>query len=202
MKRILSIQSSINGENSFSVKLSNAIIDRLKAANPEHSVVTRDVSGQTFPHLDSVSVKAFRTLAEQHTEEEKKIAKLSDDAVNELKEADIIVIGVPMYNFSVPGNLRAWMDHIIRAGITFTYASGRPEGLLKDKKVYLAIASGGIYTNDVMRDYDFTEPYLRKTLGFLGLTDITAFRVEGTMMPDLNQIHLPKAMESVEAFAF
>lgn len=202
MKTILNIQSSISGAGSFSNKLSAAIIERLKAAHPEHRLVTRDVSGQSFPHLDNKRVNAFGTPREQHNSEQKELVKLSDEAVRELQEADILVIGVPMYNLSVPGNLRAWMDHVIRAGITFGYENGRPKGLLKDKKVYLAIASGGIYTNEVMRDYDFTEPYLRKVFDFLGLTDINTFRVEGTRTADVEAIHLPKAFEAVESFAF
>lgn len=112
-------------------------------------------------------------------------------------EADIIVIGVPIYNFNIPSALKAWLDHLVRAGKTFSYQTGRPEGLVKDKKVYLAIASGGVYSDGPMKSYDFAEPYLRAVLGFIGITDITTFRVEGTNVPDLKETALQKGIESV-----
>ena len=124
--------------------------------------------------------------------------KHSDEAIAELKDADIIVIGVPMYNFSLHSSLKAWIDHICRAGQTFSYSEKGPEGLIKNKKVYLAISTGGVYSEGFMKPYDFTEPYLRTLLGFLGMTDITAYRAEGLNMPDLKEHALEKAVESIE----
>ena len=107
-----------------------------------------------------------------------------------------------MYNFGIPSTLKAWIDHIVRAGVTFRYSDGFPEGLIKNKKVYLAISSGGVYSEGPMKSYDFTEPYLRTALGFIGLTDITVFRVEGTFVPGVKETALPKAIDSVKQYAY
>lgn len=109
---------------------------------------------------------------------------------------------MPLYNFSIPATLKAWIDQIARAGETFPYADGAPKGLLTGKKVYLAIASGAVYSEGLYKDYDFTESYLRAVLGFMGLTDITVFRTEGTMIPGLKETALPKAVATVDEFAF
>lgn len=110
----------------------------------------------------------------------------------------MIVIGVPMYNFGIHSTLKAWIDHIARSGQTFRYTDKGPEGLIKNKKVYLAISSGGVYSEGPMKAFDFTESYLRTTLGFLGMTNIASFRVEGLAMPDLKETALDKALQNIE----
>ncbi|TDO83063.1 flavodoxin-like protein [Flavobacterium chryseum] len=112
------------------------------------------------------------------------------------------MIGVPVYNFGIPAVLKGWIDQVARAGATFTYGDGTPKGLVINKKVYLSIASGAVFSEGPYKAYDFSEPYLRAVLGFLGMTDITVFRVEGTAIPDLAEGALPKALASVEEFAF
>src|SRR5690606_13185688 len=119
-----------------------------------------------------------------------------DEAIAALKAADIIVIGVPMYNFSIHSTLKAWIDHIMRAGVTFKYTEDGPVGLLGNKKVYLAIASGGVYSGD-RKQFDFTEPYLRAALGFIGITDITTYRVEGVAIPGIQEDAYSKAIEAI-----
>ena len=99
--------------------------------------------------------------------------------------ADTIVIGAPRYNFGIPWTLKAWVDHIARAGVTFRYTAEGPEGLMKDKKVYVAMSSGGIYSEGPTAGYDFVAPYLKAVLGFLGITDVTVVRVEGHRLPRL-----------------
>lgn len=202
MKKILNIISSIKGEDSFSTKLSNAIIEKLQKANPESETITHDLTKNPLPHLEAVNYEAFFAPQESRTDAQKKAVLNSDEAIEELFNADIIVIGVALYNFGIPSTLKSWIDHIARAGVTFSYADGYPKGLLTDKKVYLAIASGAVYTEGPMADYDFTENYLRKVLGFLGLTDITVFRVEGVMMPQLAENAFPKVLNTIEEFAF
>lgn len=192
MKKILNITSSINGENSFSTRLSNAIIEKLQKNNPENEVLTKDLAKHPLPHLEAVHFTSFHTPDEVRTTTQNEALLFSDQAIKELFDADAIVIGVGLYNFGIPSTLKSWIDHIARAGVTFSYTEGYPKGLVVDKKVYLAIASGGVYTEGPMLDYDFTENYLRKVLGFLGLTDITTFRVEGVMMPQLAEIHFRK----------
>ncbi|HEY8896767.1 MAG TPA: NAD(P)H-dependent oxidoreductase [Niastella sp.] len=202
MKKILNIVSSLKGDMSFSNKLSGAIIDKLLTVYPGSKVQTRDLAKEPLPHLEGSQLAAFFTPAELRTEEHREAIRNSDEAVKELMAADIIVIGVPLYNFGIPSALKAWVDHIARAGVTFSYADGTPKGLVTNKKVYLAIASGGIYSEGPMQSYDFTEPFLKKALGFIGMNDITTFRVEGTSIPQYSESALPKAVGQVNEYAF
>ena len=197
MKKILNVISSARGAASNSTQLVNAIAEKLTAQYPGSTVKLRDLVEHHYPHLEESHLNAFFAPAETASPEDQKAAQHSNEAIQEVLEADIIVIGVPIYNFNIPSALKAWLDHLVRAGKTFSYQTGRPEGLVKDKKVYLAIASGGVYSDGPMKSYDFAEPYLRMILGFIGITDITTFRVEGTNMPDLKETALQKGIESV-----
>jgi FMN-dependent NADH-azoreductase len=183
---------------SFSIKLGNALVEKLRAANPDSTVKVHNLVKHPFPHLEEVHLNSFFTPVESRTPELLQAVKHSDDAIAEIQDADIIVIGVPMYNFGIHSTLKAWIDHIARAGITFRYTESGPEGLVKNKKVYLAIATGGVYSEGPMKAYDFTEPYLRSVLGFLGMTNITAYRVEGVNMPQFKDNALNKALSSIE----
>ena len=202
MKKILNIVSSAKGDMSFSNKLSGAIVDKLLTVYPGSKVQTRDLAKEPLPHLEGDQIAAFFTPADLRTEDHKEAIRNSEEAVKELMAADIIVIGVPLYNFGIPSVLKAWVDHIARAGVTFSYADGAPKGLVVNKKVYLAIASGGIYSEGPMQSLDFAEPFLRGSLGFLGMKDITTFRVEGVSMPQFSDSALPKAVGQVNEFAF
>lgn len=195
--KILHLISSPRGEASFSIKLGNAIVEKLQAANPGSSLVTHNLTDSPFPHLEEVHINSFFTPLENYTPELAEAVKHSDEAISELKDADAIVIGVPMYNFGIHSTLKAWLDHIARAGQTFSYSESGPEGLVKNKKVYLAISSGGVYSEGPMKAYDFTESYLRSVLGFLGMTDVSVFRAEGLSMPNLKDEALDKAVESI-----
>ena len=197
MKKILNVISSARGAASNSTQLANAIIERLTKQHPGSTVKLRDLVDRRYPHLEESHLNAFFTPAENQTPESKEAAQHSDEAIKEVMEADIIVIGVPIYNFNIPSALKAWLDHLVRAGKTFSYQTGRPEGLVKDKKVYLAIASGGVYSDGPMKSYDFAEPFLRAVLGFIGITEVSAFRAEGTNMPDLKETALQKGIESI-----
>jgi len=192
MKRILHISSSPRGAASSSIMLANRIIEKIQNLHPGSTVVVNDTTEKDYPHLDSALINAYRA-----TEKPENVLEQSDAAVQELFDADVIVIGVPMYNFSMPSALKAWIDHIVRPGLTFSYASGRPEGLLKDKKVYLAIAANGIYSDGPMKTYDHAEPYLKFILGFIGLTDITTFRIEGGGIPGIMETAVEKGLDSV-----
>jgi FMN-dependent NADH-azoreductase len=196
--KILHIISSPRGETSFSIKLGNAVVEKLQAKYPGSTVKERNLTSTPFPHLEEVHLNSFYTPAENRTPEQVEAVKHSDIAIAEIKDADIIVIGVPLYNFSLHSTLKAWIDHIARAGQTFSYSANGPEGLVKDKKVYLAIASGGVYSEGPTAGYDFASPYLKAFLGFLGMTDITVLRVEGLAVPDLKDTALEKAVESIE----
>ncbi|HEV8083025.1 MAG TPA: NAD(P)H-dependent oxidoreductase [Chitinophagaceae bacterium] len=196
--KILHLISSPRGAASMSIKLGNAIIERLETENPGSSLKVRNLAETTFPHLEEVHLNSFFTPAENHTPELTEAIKHSDEAIAELKDADAIVIGVPMYNFSIHSTLKAWIDHIARVGKTFNYTEKGPEGLINGKKVYLAISSGGVYSQGPMKAYDFTETYLRSVLGFLGMTDITAFRLEGLSVPGIKDNAWHKALQNIE----
>jgi FMN-dependent NADH-azoreductase len=201
-KKILNIVTSIKGDASFSNKLSNAVLEKLKAEYSEAQVQTLDLSKTPLPYLSQLDINAFYTPADQHTEAQKETLKYSDEATSNLIDADIVVIGVPLYNFGIPAVLKGWIDQVARAGKTFTYDASGPKGLLTDKKVFLSIASGAIFSEGPYKSYDFSEPYLRAVLGFLGITDVTTFRVEGTAIPEFAENALPKALTAVEEFAF
>ncbi|RYJ39066.1 FMN-dependent NADH-azoreductase [Flavobacterium anhuiense] len=201
-QKILKIITSTNGENSFSTKLSDAIIEKLALLNPNSQVQTLDLTKTPLPYLTDAHISAIYAPAETHTPEQIAAIKYSDEAIKNLLESDIIVIGVPLYNFGIPAVLKGWIDQIARAGKTFSYGAEGIIGLVTNKKVYLSIASGSIFSEGPMKSYDFTESYLRTVFGFLGMTDVTTFRVEGTAISDFAANALPKALSSVEEFAF
>ena len=202
MKKILHVITSIKGGASASIKLSNAIIDNILLDHPDSIVHTFDLSKHPFPHLEESHITSFGTASEALTPENRVALKHSDEAIAAVLDADIIVIGVPIYNFNIPSTLKAWIDHIVRAGVTFKYIDGGPQGFVKNKKLYLAIASGAVYSEGPYKENDFTEPYLRTIFGFIGITDITTFRIEGTMVPGVLENAWPKALEAVKEYAF
>ncbi len=198
MTKVLHIISSPRGEQSLTKKLGNAIIDKIKAENPNTTVKEHVLSGSPYPHLEEVHIAGFFTPEENRTPEQAIAIKNSDDAIAEIQEADIIVIGVPMYNFSITSSLKAYFDHIARARVTFKYTETGSEGLLKNKKVYLAFSSAGIFDTDERRPYDFATPYVKHFLWFIGITDVTVFRVEGTAIPGLQETAFDRALESLK----
>lgn len=198
MKKILHIISSPKAEQSFSIKLGNAIIEKLKIAYPGSTVKESNLVKKQFPHLEEAHLASFFTPAENRTPENIEAVRHSDEAIQEIMDADIIVIGAPLYNFGIHSTLKAWIDHIARAGITFRYDENGPEGLIKGKKVYVAMSSGGIYSEGPMQGYDFVAPYLKTVLGFLGMTDLEIIRAEGTSFPVVQDTAVEKALDTVE----
>lgn len=195
--KILHLISSSRGSASNSLQLGNAIVAKLQAENAGSTVVTHNLTATPFPHLEEVHLQSFFTPQEQLTPELAAAVRHSDAAIAELTASDVIVIGVPLYNFSIPSTLKTWIDHIARAGKTFSYGEKGPEGLIKGKKIYLAIASGGVYTEGPMQQFDFTERYLRAVLGFMGMTDVTVIRAEGLNMPNLKDTAMEKAIANI-----
>ncbi|OGX87510.1 FMN-dependent NADH-azoreductase [Hymenobacter coccineus] len=194
---ILNIISSPRKGASASIQLADGIIEKLQAAHAGSTVTVRDLATHPFPHLEEATLQSFFTPAEGRSPEHAAAVKHSDDAIQEIMDADIIVIGAPLYNFGIPSTLKAWVDHIARAGITFRYTANGPEGLVKGKKVYVALASGGIYSEGQMASYDFVAPYLKAVLGFLGMTDVTVARAEGMAMPGVQDTAVQKGIDSV-----
>lgn len=197
MKQVLHIISSPRTESSVSKKLGNAVVEKIKARYPDIILKKRDLANPLFPHLEEKQINAFFTPAEHRTPEQLEFIKLSDTVIAELQEADFIVIETPLYNFSITSTLKSWLDHIARAGVTFRYDENGPEGLIKNKKVYLAFSSGGIYSEGEKQSYDFVVPYLKKTLGFMGMTDISVVRAEGLSVPVIQETALQKGIESI-----
>ena len=177
--KILHIISSPRAEASQSIQLGQAIVAKLLTKNEDAYVSVRNLYDNPLPYILDGQIQAFNTPQENRSAEQLQAILLSDSLINEVLEADTIVIGAPMYNFGIPAALKTWIDHLARAGVSFTYTENGPVGLIKDKKVFLAIATGGVYSEGDYKPYDFIEPYLRASLGFFGMTDITAFRVEG-----------------------
>jgi FMN-dependent NADH-azoreductase len=201
MKNILHITSSPRGQESNSTRLGLTIVEKLLKQYPGSKVVTNDVVEKRYEPLQDVHVVAYRLPDDQHNTEQRLALQDSNDAVAELLAADIVVVSVPVYNFAIPAALKSWVDHIVRAGKTFSYQTGKPEGLLLNKKVYLAIASNGVYSDGPLKTWDYAEPYLRFILGFIGLTDITTFRIEGSGIPGVMETAIEKGLQSVAAIA-
>ncbi len=197
MKKILHIISSPRGKESNSTLLGNTIIEKLREQYPGSTVNVNNVVEKNYEPLQSLHVDAFRMPEDTHTMEHKTAIRDSETAVSELVEADIIVISIPLYNFGIPAALKGWVDHIVRAGKTFSYQSGKAEGLLNGRTVYLAIASNGIYSEGPMKSMDHAEPYLKFILGFIGLTDVTTYRIEGSGIPGVMETAVQKGLESV-----
>lgn len=182
MKKILVIESSPLGNNSFSNKLSNEIVTQIKKASGESSVTIRNLITNTPPLLTKLEFGAY-----------------SVEAIQEILDADSIVINIPMHNFSVPAILKAWIDQIAVAGKTFSYTEAGPKGLVTGKKVYLAIATGGIYSSGDMAVYDHIENYMKSVLGFMGMTDVDTFRIEALAYPGLKDTALETASAKVHS---
>lgn len=197
MKKVLHIISSPRGEASASIQIGNAIIAKIQQAYPGSTVKVRNLSALPMPHLQMVHIGSFFTPAEGRSEEQAAAILPSDEAVKELQEADIIVMGAPMYSFTVPSTLNVYFDHIARPGLTFRYSESGPEGLLKGKKAYIATASGGIYSAGAMQAYDFVVPYVQRFLGFIGITDVTVVRAEGLNVPVVKETALEKSIEGI-----
>lgn len=197
MKHILHLKSSIQGEASYSIKLSNNIIEKIKDKYPGSTVEELNLVDMEIPHLSPAVLRAFFIPADQQTDADKESISLSDSLVKQLFNADIIVIGAPLINFSIPSSLKAWIDHITRAGITFGYGENGPVGKVTGKKVYVAMSSGGIYSEGPGKANDFVAPYLKNFFGLLGMTDLTVFRAEGLKVPEMQEQAMEKAIESV-----
>jgi FMN-dependent NADH-azoreductase len=202
MANVLHIDSSVRSTGSLTRQLGGEFIAKLKAADAATTVVTRDLAASPVPHLTEQMMGAYFTPAEQRNAEQAHTIKTSDALVDELLAADTIVIGAPMYNFSVTSGLKAWIDHVARAGRTFKYGATGPEGLVGGKKVYVFVASGGAYSEGPSAAYDHVTTYLRSVLGFLGMTDVTFIVAEGVAMgEEAVAAAIAKSRARIEAIA-
>jgi len=179
MNRILLVTSSPRGAASYSTRIASLLAKRLASGDPG-AVHVRDLNRDPVAHIDEHFVVGRDSAPQDRTPAQRAAIERSDHLIKELFAADVIVIASAMVNFSLSSNLKAWVDHLVRAGVTFRYTDTGPEGLVKDKKVYLVKASGGVYSEGPMASYNFQDTYLKRILGFIGLTDIEVIPIEGT----------------------
>lgn len=175
--KILQIKSSVFNGNGQSSRLANEFVALLRSQHLGAEVLERDLVADPVPHLDGARVGAFFAKPEERSAEQKAIVAYSDALIAELRGADVLVLGLPMYNFGVPSQLKAWFDHIARAGETFKYTEKGALGLLQGKKAYVFAARGGLYG-----EHDSQSQFVRQFLGFIGITEVELVYAEGLAM--------------------
>jgi len=197
MTTLLQIKASLNNDDGQSSQLANQFVAAFHKRRPGAKIVVRDVAAaEPVPHLNAERFGAFITKAEERSAAQRAVVAYSDILINELKQADIIVLGLPMYNFGVPSQLKAYFDHIARVGVTFKYTEKGPVGQLTGKKVYVFAARGGVYAGTPM---DTQTSYVRDFLRFLGMTDVEFVYAEGlAISPESKEAGLAKAVAEIE----
>lgn len=176
MSTLLQINASIHGPQGHSSQLADRFVAAWRSRHPDGRVIHRDLAADPVPHLTAERFGAFLTAPELRTDTQRQIAGYSDQLIRELRDADVIALGLPMYNFGVPSQLKAYFDHIARAGETFRYTAEGPVGLLKGKRVYVFASRGGLYAGAPI---DTQTPYVRDFLAFLGMREVQFVYAEG-----------------------
>jgi len=193
MTTLLQINSSINNGDGQSSRLANQFVAAFRERNPDARFIKRDLAAEAVPHLTAERFGAFITKPEEHTPTQRAVVAYSDALIAELKSAEVIVLGLPMYNFGVPSQLKAYFDHIARAGVTFRYTPNGPEGLLTGKKAYVFAARGGQHVGTAL---DTQTSYVRDFFRFLGISDVEFVYAEGLAVgPEVREASLAKATE-------
>jgi FMN-dependent NADH-azoreductase len=199
MKKILVIEASPNGNLSVSRKVTDLLLTQLKKKNAGAEVKIRDINENKIPHLSGETVQAFFTPANDLTPALKEAIKLSDTLTDELLWADEIVLGVPMWNFGVPSVVKAWIDHVSRAGKTFSFGPNGLEGLAKGRNVHLVVASGSVFSEGPFAPYDQLVPYIKTFFGFIGITEVNVIRAEGVNDPKARELSISKAEAQINS---
>lgn len=199
MKNLLQINSSIFSSGGQSSQLADQFVAAWRSTHPNAQVILRDLAQAPLPHLDAQRVTAYFAQPETRTPEQRAFVVESDALIDEIKQAEVLVIGLPMYNFGIPSTLKAYFDHIARAGVTFRYNSNGPEGLLTGKKAYVFAARGGLYAGTPL---DSQTGYVRNFLGFLGIIDVEFVYAEGLNMGETSKdAALAEARQRLAALA-
>ena len=192
---ILRIDSTLFANGGVSHQLGDELVARLMSAGDR--VVSRDLATEGMPHLDGERIQALSTPAEARSERQHDIVAYADDQIAQVQAADVLIIGAPMYNFSVPSVLKAWFDHIARAGVTFEYSNAGPRGLLTGKRAYIITTRGGLHRGQAS---DTQTPYLINFLAFLGIDDVQVIYAEGLNMGEgQRERGLDEARRMIEA---
>lgn len=174
MSTILVINSSVRRADSHSRQLVEDVVNHLRSKDQHTSVTYRDLASNPLPHFDAAAFEGLRGAGK--TEDGQAAIALSDTLITELKNHDTIILGVPMYNFTIPSTLKAWIDYIVRVGVTFRYGENGPEGFIQGKKVYVVSTRGGVPANSPL---DHLQPYLKTVLDIIGLDDVTFINAPG-----------------------
>lgn len=199
MSRVLIIESSARQQDSVSRQLTGDFIEQWQAAHPADSISVRDLAVNPVPHLDANLLGGWMKPQEQRSSDELQALTRSNELTDEVLAADVLVLAAPMYNFAIPSTLKAWLDHVLRAGITFKYTPTGPQGLLTGKRAFVLTARGGLHAGAVT---DHQEPYLRQVLGFIGIHDVTFIHAEGlNMSGDFHEKGLNQAKAQLAAVA-
>jgi len=200
MTTLLQINASLKSHERQSSQLANQFVAAFRVRHPNAKILVRDVAAaEPVPHLSAERFGAFIAEPDERTAAQRAVVAYSDALIDELKQADLIVLGLPMYNFGVPSQLKAYFDHIARAGVTFRYTEKGPVGQLTGKKVYVFAARGGLYAGTPM---DTQTSYARDFLRFLGITDVEFVYAEGlAISPQSKQAGLAKAAAEIARLA-
>ena len=199
MSNVLIIESSARQQGSFSRQLTRQFISQWQAARPADQVTVRDLALNPVPHLDANLLGGWMKPEAQRSADEQASLKRSDELTDEVLGADVLVLAAPMYNFAIPSTLKAWLDHVLRAGVTFKYTETGPQGLLTGKKAYVLTARGGLYAGSTT---DHQEPYLRQVMAFIGIHDVTFIHAEGMNLGgDFQDKGLKQAKAKLSAIA-
>ena len=200
MTTLLQINASISNGNGQSSQLARQFVSAFQEGNPGTKVMVRDVAAaEPVPHLDGERFGAFITKAEERSAAQQAVVAYSDTLISELKQADVIVLGLPMYNFGVPSQLKAYFDHIARAGVTFKYTDKGPVGQLIGKRAYVFAARGGVYAGTPL---DTQTGYVRDFLRFIGISEVNFVYAEGlAMSPQSKEAGLAKATAEIVRLA-
>ncbi|RWB24344.1 MAG: FMN-dependent NADH-azoreductase [Mesorhizobium sp.] len=197
---ILLVTSSPRGTASHSTRIATELAEKLLAANPSANLVVRDLVASPLPHIDPDYSTGIYTPVEARTQRQAEVVGVSDGVLDELFAADTIILATGFINFGISSTLKSWVDHVARSGKTFAYGESGPKGLVTGKKVYIVLASGGIYSEGAAVQMDHAIPYLRSVLGFIGMTDVEVIRIEGVGMgPEAVSAALAKASAKVDA---
>jgi len=199
MKTLLQIQTSIFSDGGESSRLARRFVAEWQKAHPSRQVIVRDIGRETVPHLTAERFQSFLAKPEERTLEQRAVAAYSDALIDELRRADVIVLGLPMYNFGVPSSLKAYFDHVARSGVTFRYTEKGPQGLLTGKKAYVFAARGGLYAGTPL---DTQTAYVRDFLRFIGIDDVEFVYAEGLAMGEASKSQaLANAEKSIQSIA-
>lgn len=192
MATLLHIKTSLFGDHGQSAQLAKSFVDTWHAENSDGVVIERDLASDPVPHLDAYRFTALNSPAEERDADQNAVVEFADALLAEVKSADTIVIGLPMYNFNIPSQLKSWFDHLARAGVTFHYTEQGPVGLIEDKPVYLVATRGGLYAE---QGQDFQVDFVKQFLGFIGLKDTRLVLAEGLAM----DTHRDQSLEQARA---